>query len=656
MSKFKLRGGAKKSNQVNPYKVYGDLLFSHKTRGLSDRPVPLNDSSIQLCYNKCYSGNEVMFFYQVSSFGDTVQSELLSAVRSRVRGFYEGKVYIDMLSKAKPYKIKWKSGAMKDNRRVWQMYKKRASNAKRQSEKEGYVSAMVRKAFARQERNEMSWNHYQRCEEERIGICLYSCVFRVRLPKDDEYQITAIEEDLDDFFKLEGISVKRISLFMYDFMSELSPFKHESTKMASKLLADRGMTSDITARLLSSDQGKMSGGQIYLGNDIYSRDTAYLDLLPKTQSMTNTWLIGGSGAGKSTLTKNIIEQALAWGFYTYVNDYEQSEYDPIGETYGATFLDLGSGNGRYFEPFRLSTPTGIDKLDSEIWSSAVSNTFAYMNTFKGSALTVGQKSIVSKAINELLKESGVSKDDMSTWGDGITIGLHSIFTKVRSFKFSKNMMAEFGSELTELINTLEMFFGEDGIYRHMFTNPIVFDELKDSKFIITRFGRDAKKSVTFEESIDISIKQLTKIILETELGRYIKSKGEHFLTIYEEVQNYLEHEGSAELLETLFAAVRKLNGTAIGVINDPSKLNSRLFGLLSNSENFVIGRLNDSTALGDLMKLRQLRGCEPLINRLSVETNCFFYRTGYTRTIFKCQIPKAHVNGPIYSTRDTEFK
>lgn len=644
------------SNTINPYKVYGDLLYSYKTKGLSERYTLSSDSDIQLCYNKCYTSKEVMFYYQISSFGDSVSTELLSALRSRIRGHYSYGVKIDMLAKSKPYKIKWSSGAMKDNQRVWRQYKKRANKAKSEADREGYSSALVNRMFRRQQRNEESWKHYQMCEEKRIGISLYSCVFRIRLPREDEYRITQIEHDLDDFVQTEGITLKRVSLFMHDFMNELSPFKHDDTKMASILLADRGMTSDITSRLLSSDQGRLPSGQLYLGNDIFNRDTVYLDVLPKTQAMTNTWLVGGSGAGKSTLTKNIIEQAIAWGLYVYVNDYERTEYTPIGEAYGAEFLDLGSGNGKYFEPLRLSTPSGDPELDSAIWSTAVSNTYAYMNVLKGSPLTINQKSVVSKAIVELFKQRGIIQSDPSTWAQGSVIRLHDLFNKIRSFKFSKSLMAEYGSELTELINMLEMYFGAEGIYSYMFTDPISFDELKDCNFIITRFGRDSKKSLTHEESVEVSIKQLTKMILEFELGMYRKSRGEHFLTIYEEVQSYLEHEGTASLLESLFAGIRKMNGTAIGVINDPSKLNKRVMGLLTNSENFIVGKLNDTKALGELASLKQLRGCESLIDRLNNEVNCFFFKTGNSRTIFKCQIPRSHVNSSIYKTRDTDSK
>ncbi len=633
----------------NPMKVYGGLVFEHFSKGLQDKPVDLNYVSNQLCYNKVITSNYIEYYFQISSFGDDLSYGLLESTRNLLRKRYGRKVYVDLITENLPHRIKWSSTAMQNNLSVWRSSRKRARKEKAEEGAEGFSSAVTDKIYNRQARLEASWEYFKGCEERRIETELTTVALRIRISKDDIQYTGILFESINEVFDKSGISISPIKLYIYDFLQLISPFRHETTKLARTLVSNRVLTTEITASFSPLTQGKLDDGNIILGNDIKNRQLVKIENHPKDQSGTNILVLGETGSGKSCLIKTCLEQFLANGDYIYITDYEGNEYTPFGDTYGAVYLDFRGDDGKYYEPLRLTNITGDKELDKGIVQNAINGVYQLCSVLMGTPLSAEQKNVLSEIIVEAAQGRGVDLNNQATWKNSENLTIRDLLPKLENRIASKKYITTYGDDITELYSTLKLYF--NGVYSFMFKQPISFNELKDAKIIITRFGADSTSSVTGSESIDTRVKQLTKMLLDSELARYRRSKNQSFIMLYEELQRYLTHDGAADWTNTIWTGIRKCNGTCIGIINDPGKLNQNISALINNSEYFIIGKTKDLKALEYMFENPDLKKCRPLIESLINLNRCFLLKHKRTTSIFHCELPKAYLASPIFSTR-----
>lgn len=633
----------------NPLKVYGGLIFEHFSKGLQDRPLDLNHVSNQLCYNKVITDHFIEYYFQVRSFGSTLEYALLEDARNSLRRRYGRKVYVDLITENKPHRIKWTSTAMKNNISIWRDSRKRTRKEKALASEEGFSSSVSDKISNRQERLEQSWEYFKTCEEQRISTLLTTVVFRVRIPKEDLKYSNILFESVGEVFERTGITLAPVKLYLYDFIQLISPFRHEVTKLARTLVGNRVLTTSITASFSPLTQGRLDDGNIVLGNDIKNRQLVKIDNHPKDQSGTNILVLGETGSGKSCLIKTCLEQFLANGDYIYITDYEGNEYTPFGDTYGAVYLDFKGDDGKYYEPLRLTNITGDPELDKGIVQNAINGVYQLASVLMGRPLSAEQKNVLSEIIVEAAQGRGVDLANQATWKNSENLTIKDLLPKLENRVASKKYISTYGDDITELYSTLKLYF--NGVYSYMFKQPISFNELKDAKIIITRFGADSTSSVTGSESIDTRVKQLTKMLLDSELARYRRSKNQSFIMLYEELQRYLTHDGASDWTNTIWTGIRKCNGTCIGIINDPGKLNQNISALINNSEYFIIGKTKDLRALEYMFENPDLAKCRPLIESLINLNRCFLMKHKRTTSVFHCELPKAYLESPIFSTR-----
>lgn len=642
----------KERNSVNVYKMYGNLLFSHITKGLTEKREPLDKVSVQLGYNRVVTKNEIHYYIQVASMNSELDDNLLSVLRDTARNQYGRRVAIDMISRNIPHHIKWSSRSMKGNVDIWRNIKKKNSSNKTAADEEGFSSAVMGDIYNRGLWRENSWKYFQDCQKKGTEVTLTFIVFRLRIPVEDEEYAFLLFNVLDSIFVSADLGVRQLNTYLYDAMNIISPFKHEEEGFSKRLIAERCLTTKVISAFTPITQGRINQGNILLGNDRRNRQGVYLDTHPKGNGGTNILVVGATGSGKSFLIKNCLEQVHAFNDFIYITDYEGNEYTAFGEEYGALFLDLKGRDGRYYEPLRLCSLTGVPDIDQEILPSSINGVYELMAVLLGHPPTSTQRNLLSMAMQEYAKGFGVDYNDESTWALSKNMTVKGLLPKLKAFSKSKEMIMSYGQDLIELANTMELYF--DGVYKYMFQNPISFEELKNEKIIITRFGSFNTGSVTGEDAVDLKIKQLTMIQLNYELARYRKSRTESFMIVFEELQRYLQHTGSLEWVNASWTGIRKCNGTCVGIINDPSKLNKGISALINNSEYFIVGRTEDLQGLGYMFETPKLQGAEPLVKSLMEMKNYFLFKYGHTTSIFKCEVPKAYANSPIFKTRNDE--
>lgn len=651
---MELKGRAKKSKEsINPYRLYGDLIYNHMTKGMAERDVEFGSDEVCINYNTVTGSKYRTYYYQVAGIEEYIKDQFITSLRIHLRNLIGRRTFADLIALNEPYSVNWNSRHLSSNVDLWRMRRKKLKKAKDKSQEDGYESGVSQQVQSRQGRNEFSWKHFQACEAEDIPACVSGMLVRIKLPKESKVETAQLHEILNHKLALEGIKLKPVSLVVDDFVSSSSPFTSVRTEQAKKMLSTRALTSDIVCKFLGTDQGHFSDGSVVLGFDRSSGRPVTLDVLGNLRSGCNIFIIGGTGAGKSVLLKNINEEVLANNFYLYFNDYEAFEYIPQGKLYGAKFLDFGGRDGKYFEPLRLTNVTGIQEIDDELYSNALSTYYAYISIMKGDSLTATQKTLLSQVVTTIYKDSGVVVDDRSTWHLSEKCSMLDTYAILNSFRFSNEMVRRYGDDLLKLVDVVELYFSPEGVYNYMFRNPISIGELKDERIIITRFGKNSAGIMTKDVNVERRIKQLSKITLDRELGRIRMFRGEPYLTAYEEVQSYMEDEGSEENLRILYSTVRKTNGIVLSVMNDVEKMSSRLTSLIENSKYVILGKVDNLKPLEEIITTGKLQGCYRSARRVSKLRNCFLVKDGNQVSIFKCELPHYMMEGPVYKTITT---
>lgn len=648
--KVKDKTSERKEEKVNTMKLYGDLLYSFMTRGQTEKILDLDNVSNQIGFNRKVSHNYISYYIQISSMGSDMVPNLLSSIRNRVKLGSTHKIYVDLVTRSRGHKVKWNSSTMKTNVKMWKTTRKKKNNQEQINSEEGYSSSLTDMEVSWENRREGSWEYYKQCERRGTELSLTGFVFRIRMHKEDKVYLKLLFESLGEVFAKHNLRAKVINTYIYDAISEMSPFKHEGTKLASKLIADRVLSTEITSKISPLTQGKLNTGSLVLGNDQKNRQLTRIDLHPKNGKGTNIIMLATTGGGKSVIGKVLNEQILAIGDYLYIVDYEGNEYTPFGDAYGATYLDYGGDDGKYYEPLRLTSLTGIKEIDSTIVQNSINAVFMLTSILVGKPLTARQKKLIGKATIEYAKGKGVDFQDSNTWKSSSELTIKGLLPKLRNYNASRDMRNEYGSDLTELVDTFELYF--EGIYSYMFTNPVSFEELSDSRLVIIRFGGDSKEELVGEDSIDIQVKQLTTMLLLQELSRYRRAKDQSFVIQLEELQRYLKHRGSGPWVNTMYTGVRKCNGTMMGIINDPEQLKEGLSALINNSEYVIVGKTEDMNAMKYMFETPKLRGCEDLVRSLSTMEHCFLIRNleGLC-SIFRAELPNKYLESPIFKTR-----
>lgn len=640
--------------KVNPYKVYGDLIFSWITKGQTEKVIDLPNDSIDIGFNRTISQDYCSYYFQLRSFGDLSDYEMFANFRRSAKRRYTKKMFIDIITRSRPYSVNWKSRNLQDSQRVWISNRKAAKKNKRKSDSEGYSSGTEDYVMSLEEKKEYSWRYFQDAEQRGESAMLYSLVIRVKVPKSDSIYVDDLFDAVANAAKSQGMLLEELKICLSDYINEISPFKHESTKFASSLIAERAETTGVVTKLYSTDQNRLPQNKVKLGNDVYNKKIVSLDIVKELPSGASMFLVGETGSGKSVVLKNLIEELKANKFHVYLCDYERTEYTALGEQYGATFLDFGGGTGYYYEPLQLCEPTGIEGIDMDIYPTAISNFYAYVNIFNGKKITATQELILSEAINKVYSSYDVDPKDTSTWVNAKNIRMKDVQKFVSMERYSSEAIKKYGDDLRKIADVLELAFSENSVRGYLMRNPISLDELRDAEIIIYRFGKDSKGGLVDGEDLEIAISQLSKMILDQQLARVRRSRKEKFCVVYEEVQRYIKHAGSYESLNTTYTGVRKANGFAISVLNDPKLLTEELSSLVNNSKYLIVGKTNDLNLLKPLFKTPSLSGCEKLIAKLSTIKNAFFIKTPEFQSIFRVELPQYMIDGPIYKTVDVE--
>ncbi len=637
-----------------PYKMYGDIIYNIKTLGLFEPLKKIPMDSVSCTYSRIDSSNYCTLMFQVREFGQLIDSELFYRFKRLVRSRYKSKVYFCCYASSKHYKIKWSSTKMKDNRKRWIRGRKNAKQQKSEDDNEVYSVMSADEEWSLEERRGYSWQKFQNSDKEDIACNIYSLVFSVRIPKKDYKQISDLLKAVKDTATQLSLTLSHLNFCTDDYLNTISPFKHTMEGLGSKLIAERAETADITTQFISVDQNHLPEKRLKLGLDYSNNQLVSIDPLEGLEGGSSMFVYGDTGSGKSVNVKNMCEEMLASGLFLYLCDYEKNEYKPLGDAYNATYINLGAGDGCYYEPLMLGNLTGIDSIDKQIFSDALDSFYSYVTLFKGSALSANERVLLMEQVNFVITCMGADSTDPNTWDKLGKLTMRDIYYSLERLSYSESYMKKYGKELTNLVSCMKIYLDPTSPKSVLLSNPISIEELKDVRFLIYKFSGDGTGSLVEGSDISLQLQQLTKMVIDKELARVRRSRNEAFCSIYEEVQRYVKGPGAAESLNAAYTGIRKNNGFVVSVLNDGKLLVNELSHLLTNSRYVIIGKVNSMDNLDALFNTPQLANAERHVKLLPNYKHGFYIKTPEFESIYRVVLPKELLDSPLYKTVDVD--
>lgn len=625
------------------WEMYGDLIFNKFSFGGFIKKKDKDKGSTQIAYNRIYTNEEVHYYIQITKLPRYIYNNLIDVLRHNLDVNYRGKINVDFLIYANTYKINWSSNEIKSNQDVWKVLKKSSDKIKEGDT--SFSSNFTQYTVDASDYRKESWDYFKKSELDN-SLALISLIIRIRIPQEEETYTKVLLDILNDTFYKCDIQCYQIKNYIFDVLKKFSPFYSGSTDFAEKLINKKSVDSKIISSLTSVAQGELNKGNLILGNDIFNMKEVYLNTKFQVAGNTNVVISAQAGSGKSMLIKLLDEQIHAEGDFLYIIDYKGFEYDELGYYYNAEFLDLGSEDGKYYEPLILTE----DNKNSI--SSLLNAVTSMVSVLMGHTLTASQVLILSDAVKDLFRYNNIIIGDPTTYNKSKNLRMKDLLKRIKNYSTSVTKLSKYNDDLKELLNTMEVYF--EGIYSYMFKTPISLTELRDKKILIVRMRNSVSDAVTGDKDIDIKIKQLSAILIINELARYRRSRNEFFYVQIEELQSYIEVIGVDVWINAMWSEFRQYNGTCIGILNNPEKIKTSVESVINNTENFIIGKTPDIEGLSRIFKNIKMQGVENLMIELFNNPYTFIYKDSTTTSIFKSEIPEFYAREKRFITRTLE--
>lgn len=433
------------------------------------------------------------------------------------------------------------------------------------------------------------------------------------------------ETALDGYLYRTGLEVKEVFIQTNEYLKAYSPVRAKSDNLLRKMHEGDVWTDDIISSTSISTHGTVGDKYgVYHGVDVQSKDVLVFDFA-KGSGAKNILLTAAAGEGKSNYAK------MLYTFYhplpqyaTIIYDYEGSEYTPLGRLTKATFVGLGVSDGRYVNTMVIGRLTGDKEIDSELKIEAMTATERIFNVLvdEVNGMTRQELALFSDCLNEVYRDFGVT-DDPQTWHKSEDCTFFHIYAKLLKMKDNPDVVREYGENaILDFIIALKPYFEKGGIRTHWFKTPISVQELLDSRNIIFKFGMGGQDEAMIDTKY-LALRQLFASYITMLVTSKNKARGLRTVIFLEELQRYLKHRFSGEIVAAISSGGRKLGVIAYYITNAPSEfmghaknedsddpISSNVSIVLSNITFPIIGALwrHDVDTLIDYFNLENARG------------------------------------------------
>jgi len=593
-------------NHVSALELYDDMLSNIKAQKLMiPSSAVLNNEQLSLEWGRVVTKTSIIKMFIVEKYQSWVDKNLLQYLKEMtLNGVYD--VQFNYFMDIAPHTIDWDSPKMVQLNRQWQ---RRIENDD-VDRTNTFTQRSTAGETAKLKNMEQTIKYFTDADiTYRRSIFKTSLFIQIIGNRNN---LDALDQAVTNFkagCRSCGIQATELSGEVFDYMRYELPTSMKWVNGIDRKIPIQIMSDDTITMLQSNNQGKIGDKGVPMGLDVYSGLPVFHVFREDKDNAENVLVTAGTGGGKSVFTKNCILWCLREGMSVCVLDYEGDEYTNLakflnsGKEGEAVVINMKAGNGRYFDPLRISDVTGSKELDEDGKTASLDFTKAMMKILLGGQISLEEDSILSQIIARIYAEAGVT-DNPSTWHKSKDLNITMVYDVLCRLIEQREWINKRGDDsLQKAAETMKLklmkYFVKGESEYGTFKEILNIEDIRNARFIVFSFGNKGADQQGANQ-VKLALKQLCVSKVTNEISNYNKyvKKSNFTLKIWEEVQRFVDIPGAEDIMTNCVTGGRKRGDIAFIITNNLSQLldgsSNFMKALKTNLTGFCIGYIKDA--------------------------------------------------------------
>lgn len=584
-----------------------------------------------------YYGNRITYFYLINTYPALLPLDY----KRRIRAGCRGETRVSFYNLIRKHNMDWSSPEMRTKLAIMR------ENNKEQAEKNVDAFNLYDNIaeIGTQEYIEASLAYMAEADRGRKRtICESTVLMTISGERGEEFDATvsAIEDDC----KRIGIHLDRVLYDIPEVLQEFSPFRHWCDYKKISNIPIQVLPDEIVARYNNYAQGILGvGGKraAYFGTDIFSSFPVFKLVKPEEEK-AEIWLcMAETGGGKSFYIKSLLLQLLANNINGTIMDVEGFEYAPLGhfmsKSSKVVTLNMGEGQGKYFDPVEIPKQTGIEDIDKDAKTFSVNFTSSVLKVLLGRALD--ENSWLDTIINDIVAYTyaryGVS-DDRRTWQFSEGLTLYDVYDTLRILHdcilsdgverqkiLDKYHMkspeaidnVDYAGAVEQALAIFSTYFTPNGLSSSLFKERVLVTDIADADLVICSFGLAGKSEHALDKT-HVALMQLSAAQISHQRSIFSKAKGKFNFKLWEEFQRWGNFPDSDKTISVAITGGRKLGDINIVITNNVKQLlDADRFALFQNKTSYMVGAIDDRQVREELARRLSIPNMIPELNAIA---------------------------------------
>lgn len=623
-----------KQKVMNVVSLYDELIFCKLVNRDSSkcRYIRPKEGFIGVDFLGTYDNDNISFYYTIGK----LPREVFVDWKERLRGECKTGVRITFIDNIRRHAIAWESPQMQSRLRILRQVRDEEDN----KDIDAYNMHKNIRDLNKQRWIEDSLLYLSDADKQRGRALFKSTEFMIisgKRGEDFDDSVKLIEE----YAKHIGLTLNRIMFEIPDSLEFYSPFKHSVNRNIVDTVPSYVLTDEILARFNTYTQGTLGVSGVYFGTDIYSKFPVLKRVKIKEDTAENWLITAETGGGKSFLVKALLLQLLAQNYNGTIMDIEGFEYVPmanfISHKSNVQIINMGEGNGKYFDPMEIAQETGIEEIDRDAKQMSVNFTLSIFKVLLGKTYESNllMSTVLDDAVTETYKDAGVT-ESRNTWRLSRNLTLFDVYeTLTRLERFRDD--DDYTQTVKLAVAVLSKYFDEDGTRSSLFKDRIRVAEIIDADLVICSFGMAGKSPQSIDE-VQLALMQLGAAQLSHQRSIFSKSQGKFNFKLWEEFQRWGKFPDSDKTLGVALTGGRKLGDVNIIITNVVKELlEDDRFGVFGNITSFLAGAIGDEKVRAefcDRLSVPKMRVEMDLLSSAKRDDEDIKENSGYNESLY----------------------
>ena len=649
---------------MSTIRFYTELLFSLIAKGNIDKPddiTEISDNQFYYATNKIFTRNKIKKPIFIQELPMELPYGFIKDLKREVEEYGE----LNVIHRITPYNLNLNSWSTRNKILIWRRKLEQFEKAlgERTSSDEIFADQETQISDKRTRWMIDSWRWVYRTRNRKDNFCRFSMVLELEA------------KTLNDLYEMEDIVKGKLRMLEVDssqilaqtneYFKSYSPAGNVEKSMLTKMNQESILSDRVVSRMYDTNHGLVGDEEgLYFGTDVFTSMPVVFNMKEGSDAM-NFMLTASTGEGKSNYSKGLLTHLELEDISSIYVDYEGDEYTDVGIAHGCIFIDMSPESSRYFDTVEIGELTGDLSIDRGLKGEATMTTKLVFDVLTDyvNGMNFREESLFNDMINRAYSRYGVT-EDMNTWHKSKDMSFKDLYNELLLMKEEDEYKEQY-EPIVDFITKLRLYFEEGAIYSGIFQNKVSVNEIMDHKRVIFSFGMRGKTENTIDKRA-LALRQLFVgylIILKANYNKNVKNRST--VVLLEELQRYLGHASSGQMVNDIISGGRKRNMITFLVTNSPlqimdsmentdkSEISEHAKAIKNNIQGIIVGRLHDETSRR-IAQAFDIPECIPemeLINSDESFKYCFLINYKNETTIVKFEIPPSLHNSSMYLTR-----